>query len=124
MSADLRQHLGRTGEDLALAHLRRLGFELVVRNHRTRWGEIDLIVHDGSTLVFVEVKTRRASGAGRGPWEALHERKRAQVRRMAAAYLAEVRERPRAVQLRFDAIGVVIDARGRLVRLDHLEAAF
>ena len=124
MSADLRQHLGRIGEDLALAHLRRLGFELVVRNHRTRWGEIDLVVHDGSTLVFAEVKTRRASGAGRGPWEALHERKRAQVRRMAAAYLADVQERPRAVELRFDAIGVVIDARGRLVRLDHLEGAF
>jgi putative endonuclease len=124
MSADLRQHLGRIGEDLALAHLRRLGFELVVRNHRTRWGEIDLVVHDASTLVFVEVKTRRASGVGRGPWEALHERKRAQVRRMAAAYLADVQDRPRAVELRFDAIGVVIDARGRLVRLDHLEGAF
>jgi putative endonuclease len=124
MSADLRQHLGRIGEDLALAHLRRLGFELVVRNHRTRWGEIDLVVHDASTLVFVEVKTRRASGVGRGPWEALHDRKRAQVRRMAAAYLADVQDRPRAVELRFDAIGVVIDARGRLVRLDHLEGAF
>jgi putative endonuclease len=124
MSADLRQHLGRTGEDLALAHLRRLGFELVVRNHRTRWGEIDLVVHDASTLVFVEVKTRRASGVGRGPWEALHDRKRAQVRRMAAAYLADVQDRPRAVELRFDAIGVIIDARGRLVRLDHLEGAF
>jgi putative endonuclease len=124
MSADLRQHLGRTGEDLALAHLQRLGYELVVRNHRTRWGEIDLVVHDGATLVFVEVKTRRASGAGRGPWEALHERKRMQVRRMAAAYLADVRDRPRAVELRFDAVGVVIDAHGRLVRLDHLEAAF
>jgi len=124
MSADPRQHLGRTGEDLALAHLERLGFELVARNHRTRWGEIDLIVHDGSALVFVEVKTRRASGPGRGPWEALHERKRAQVRRMAAAYLADVQDRPRATELRFDAIGVVIDTRGRLVRLDHLEAAF
>ena len=124
MSADPRQHLGRSGEDLALAHLERLGFELVARNHRTRWGEIDLIVHDGSTLVFVEVKTRRASGSGRGPWEALHERKRAQVRRMAAAYLADVQDRPRATELRFDAIGVVIDPRGRLVRLDHLEAAF
>jgi putative endonuclease len=124
MSADLRQHLGRTGEDLALAHLQRLGYELVARNHRTRWGEIDLIVHDGSTLVFVEVKTRRANGSGRGPWEALHAGKRTQVRRMAAAYLADVRERPRAVELRFDAIGVVIDARGRLARLDHLEAAF
>jgi len=124
MSADPRQHLGRTGEDLALAHLERLGFELVARNHRTRWGEIDLIVHNGSALVFVEVKTRRASGPGRGPWEALHERKRAQVRRMAAAYLADVQDRPRATDLRFDAIGVVIDPRGRLVRLDHLEAAF
>jgi len=124
MSADLRHHLGRTGEDLALEHLQRLGYELVARNHRTRWGEIDLIVHDGSALVFVEVKTRRASGAGRGPWEALHERKRSQVRRMAAAYLADVKDRPRAVELRFDAIGVVIDAQGRLVRLDHLEGAF
>jgi putative endonuclease len=124
MSADPRQHLGRTGEDLALAHLERLGYELVARNHRTRWGEIDLVVHDGAALVFVEVKTRRASGAGRGPWEALHERKRAQVRRMAAAFLADVQDRPRATELRFDAIGVVIDPRGRLVRLDHLEAAF
>ncbi len=124
MSADLRQHLGRTGEDLALAHLRRLGYELVARNHRTRWGEIDLVVHDGTTLVFVEVKTRRATGSGRGPWEALHARKRAQVRRMAAAFLAEVDERPRASELRFDAVGVVIDPQGRLVRLDHLEAAF
>jgi putative endonuclease len=124
MSADSRQHLGRTGEDLALAHLERLGYALVARNHRTRWGEIDLVVHDGQTLVFVEVKTRRSTGSGRGPWEALHERKRAQVRRMAAAFLAEVDDRPRAVDLRFDAVGVVIDPRGRLIALDHLEGAF
>jgi putative endonuclease len=123
MFADPRQHLGRTGEDLALAHLERLGYELVARNHRTRWGEIDLVVHDGAALVFVEVKTRRASGSG-GPWEALHERKRAQVRRMAAAFLSDVQDRPRSRDLRFDAIGVVIDPRGRLVRLDHLEGAF
>jgi putative endonuclease len=124
MPADPRQHLGRTGEDLALAHLERLGYALVARNHRTRFGEIDLIVHDAHVLVFVEVKTRRASRRGHGPWEALHERKRAQVRRMAAAFLAEVEDRPRSVDLRFDAIGVVIDPRGRLVALDHLEGAF
>ena len=124
MSTDLRQHLGRIGEDLALAHLERLGYALVARNHRTRYGELDLVVFDGTTLVFVEVKTRRTNGTGRGPWEALHERKRRQVRRMAAAYLLEVTDRPRSPDLRFDAIGVVIDARGKLVRLDHLEAAF
>jgi putative endonuclease len=121
---DLRQHLGRIGEDLALAHLERLGYALVARNHRTRYGELDLVVFDGTTLVFVEVKTRRASGTGRGPWEALHERKRRQVRRMSAAFLLEVTDRPHSPDLRFDAIGVVIDARGKLIRLDHLEAAF
>jgi putative endonuclease len=124
MPLDPRRHLGRIGEDLALDHFERLGFRLVARNFRTRWGEIDLVVFDGATLVFAEVKTRRASSAGRGPWEALHERKRAQVRRMAASYLAEIVNRPRATELRFDAVGVVIDPHGRLVRLDHLEAAF
>ena len=43
---------------------------------------------------------------------------------MASAFLAEVADRPRRPALRFDAIGVVIDTRGALVRLDHLEAAF
>ena len=124
MPTDLRHHLGRVGEDLALAHLERLGYTLVARNHRTRYGELDLVVFDGTTLVFVEVKTRRATGTGRGPWEALHERKRRQVRRMAAAFLLEVTDRPHSPDLRFDAIGVVIDAHGKLIRLDHLEAAF
>ena len=96
MSSDLRHRLGRAGEDIALRHLERRGCALVARNHRTRFGEIDLIVHDArtSTLVFCEVKTRRA-GPG-SPWDALGEAKRAQVRRMALAYLSEVQDRPRA----------------------------
>jgi putative endonuclease len=120
---DLRRHLGRIGEDLALAHFQRLGFDLVARNHRTRFGEIDLVVYDGKTLVFVEVKTRRATSSGRGPWESLHERKCRQVRRTAIAFLMEP-GRPHSADLRFDAVGVVIDGHGSLVRLDHLEAAF
>ena len=43
---------------------------------------------------------------------------------MAAAWLLEVARPAASAELRFDAIGVVIDARGRLVRLDHLEGAF
>jgi putative endonuclease len=120
---DLRQHLGRIGENLALAHLERLGYSLVARNHRTRHGEIDLVVYDGETLVFVEVKTRRATRSGRGPWESLHERKCRQVRRMAVEFLLEP-GRPYADDMRFDAIGILIDGHGALVRLEHLEAAF
>lgn len=118
---DPRHRLGRTGEELAARHLQRLGYELIARNHRTRFGELDIVARDGGTLVFCEVKTRRQGGV---PWDALGERKRMQVRRMARAFLAEVSDRPRSAALRFDAIGVVIDARGRLVSLDHLEGAF
>jgi putative endonuclease len=120
---DPRHHPGRLGEQLALDHLERLGYALVARNHRTRFGELDLVVSDDRALVFVEVKTRRASRPGR-PWENLHGAKRAQVRRMAAAFLAEVRDRPRAAELRFDAVGVTLDPQGRMVALEHLEGAF
>jgi putative endonuclease len=121
MPSDPRHHLGRLGERLAAEHLERLGFAIVARNHRTRFGELDLVACDGRTLVFCEVKTRRGGGE---PWDALGADKRAQVRRMARAYLTDVGERPRVGELRFDAIGVCIDARGRLTRLDHLENAF
>jgi putative endonuclease len=118
---DPRQSLGRRGEQLAAEHLERLGYAIVTRNHRTRYGEIDLVACDGTTLVFVEVKTRRGRGQ---PWDNLHDAKRAQVRRMARAYLTEHAERPRVRLLRFDAIGVVLDHQGRLTRLDHVENAF
>ncbi len=123
MSRDPRHELGRQGERLALEHLRRLGYELVAHNHRTRFGELDLVVCDGRTLVFAEVKTRRSS-RGAPPWEALDERKRRQVRRMASAFLHDVPARPRVRDVRFDAIAVELDGTGGLVRLDHLEAAF
>ena len=122
MSTDQRQLLGRQGEHLACEHFERLGYRVLARRHRTRFGEIDVVASDDSTLVFCEVKTRR-QGSG-SPWDALTSVKQAQVRRMAAAWLVETPDRPRVDDLRFDAIGVVVDARGALVSLDHLEAAF
>lgn len=43
---------------------------------------------------------------------------------MAGSWLIERTERPRADNLRFDAIGVTLDLAGRLVKLEHLEGAF
>ncbi len=123
MSSDPRHVLGRRGEQCALEHLERLGYTLVARNHRTRFGEIDLVVRGESALVFVEVKTRRATRPG-AAWDALDDRKRRQVRQMARAFLHDEAPRPAAAEIRFDAVGVVLDARGELVRLDHLEGAF
>ena len=119
---DVRHVAGKRGEELAAEHFVRLGFEVLARNHRTRFGELDLVVYDGSTLVFVEVKTRR--GDGREPWENLHDRKQSKVRRMAIAWLTEGPDRPYGAELRFDGVAVLLDGAGELVRLDHLEAAF
>jgi putative endonuclease len=123
MVTDLRPHLGRVGERLALEHLERLGYRLVTSNHRTRFGELDLVVCDDDAIVFVEVKARRA-GAVAGALESVPPRKQRQVRRMAAAWLVETTERPRARDLRFDVVAVTVDRHGALTRLDHLEGAF
>lgn len=124
MSEDVRHRLGSLGEQLASEHLVRLGFEIVERNYRTRWGELDIVAYDGRTLAFCEVKTRRlAPGAG-SPFDAMRGRKRARVRKMAGSWLIERADRPYADILRFDAIGVTFDLAGRLVGLEHLEGAF
>jgi len=123
MTTDMRQQLGRAGEQLALEHLQRLGYREVTRNYRTRYGEIDLIVCDETRLVFVEVKARRVGGLVAGV-QSVSPRKQRQVRSMAAAWLVEATDRPRSRELRFDVIGVMVDRAGMLVRLDHVEAAF
>jgi putative endonuclease len=126
---DPRRALGRLGEELAAAHLERLGFTTLARNVRTRHGEIDLIVFDGRTLAFVEVKTRRVRSAGRPPgpqplaW--LRPRQQARIRRLACAWLSDSSQvRPSADAIRFDAIGVTIDRQGRLAALEHVEGAW
>jgi putative endonuclease len=124
VTGDLRNRLGAIGEGLAAEHLARLGYEIVERNHRTRWGELDIIACDGHTLVFCEVKARRAGGSAGGPFDAVGPAKRSQVRRMAGTWLAQRRDRPFTSEIRFDAIGVTVDARGQLLALEHLEGAF
>ncbi|MEA2272832.1 MAG: putative endonuclease [Solirubrobacteraceae bacterium] len=121
MADDPRRTLGRLGEDLARRHLERSGYVIVDANFRTRYGELDLVASNGRALVFCEVKTRRAGGGS--PFESLHVHKQRQVRRMAREWLSAP-GRPRGRDLRFDAIGVTVDAAGRLVALEHLEGAF
>ncbi|MBO5763155.1 MAG: YraN family protein [Lentisphaeria bacterium] len=50
--------LGRRGENAACRLLRSYGWEILARNWRCRYGELDLVARDGAVIVFVEVKTR------------------------------------------------------------------
>jgi putative endonuclease len=128
---DRRRVVGALGEDLARRHLEARGFELLETNFRTRHGELDLVAADRRYLVFCEVKTRVvATDSGSaddalGPLAAIGERKRRQVRLVAREWLAlRGREAPWRPELRFDAIGIEFDPRGKLIRLEHLEGAF
>jgi putative endonuclease len=120
MPTDHRARLGRLGERLALEHYARLGFRLLERNYRVQAGELDLIVYDGRTIVFAEVKTRRAGGWD--PFESITHAKQRRLRVLAACWLSGQVRPPPSRELRFDAVGVVIDARGQLVELDQREA--
>ena len=124
MDHDPGRDLGRAGEQMAAEHLVRLGYEIIERNYRTRWGELDIVARAGSTLAFCEVKTRRAGGRAGGPFDAVGPGKQARVRKMAGRWLVDRRDRPYAAVIRFDAIGVTVDGAGRLVELRHLEGAF
>ena len=122
MSDDPRHRLGALGERLAVAHLERLGYEIVARNHRTRHGEIDIVACDDETLVFVEVKTRHGEGLGRAE-DAIGG---AQAKRLLTAaewFLAEHPEHGDAVW-RVDLVAITLDQRdGRVRRLTHVENA-
>jgi putative endonuclease len=128
MTDDPRRRVGALGESLAVRHLEARGYEVLDRNFRTRHGELDLVAGDRRCLLFCEVKTRVAGdGAGPfGPFASLGPRKRRQVRAMAREWLMAnaSTERPRPAQLRFDAIGVIVDEAGRLLEIEHLEGAF
>jgi putative endonuclease len=125
---DPRRRLGDRGEELAARHLEARGFEVVERNFRTRYGELDVVARDARYLVFCEVKTRIVRLATRevlGPFAAIGVRKQRQVRAMAREWLGRGRlEGSWPPEIRFDAIGISFDAGGRLLSLEHLEAAF
>ena len=111
---------GAWGEELALRHLLSRGYELVERNYRTRYGELDLILRQGNTLVFVEVKLRRGTGFG-DPLEAVTPRKQCAIRSLAEQYLSE--RDPTFDAVRFDVVGILADGDGP-PRVHHLKDAF
>jgi len=79
---------GASGEDAAASHLKARGFKVLDRNWRFRQWELDLVCRDRDTVVFVEVKTRRAGAMG-APGEALTRKKQARLIKAASHYLTE-----------------------------------
>jgi len=97
-----RQLAGDVGEDVALAHLQKHGLTLVERNFSCRGGELDLIMRDGATVVFVEVR-RRASSAYGSAAASIGSAKQARLRVAANTWLRRYRMPPAC---RFDVVAI------------------
>ncbi len=93
---------GRDAEDRALSYLERHGLRYVTRNFRTRYGEIDLVMDERGTLVFVEVRYR-GHGTYGGSLASIDARKRARLKAAAGWYLCS---RGIDSPVRFDVVGV------------------
>jgi len=110
---------GRQGELAAARYLEALGCRILARSFRTRLGEIDLVMEERGTLVFVEVKTRRRTAVddGRG---AVDRNKQRRLIRAAGLFLA--RRRMAGRPCRFDVVLVAPGSGGWAIR--HLRDAF
>ena len=95
---------GAAAEDAALAHLRAAGLHLLARNVRYPFGEIDLVMREGNTLAFVEVRYRRSTRFG-GAAASVTRAKRRKLARAAQAWIGAHRAHARS-PCRFDVVAV------------------
>jgi len=115
-SGERNKSLGAYGERVAAQRLVADGMVLVDRNWRCDLGEVDLVLRDGDTLVFCEVKTRTSAAYGH-PLEAVGQTKYARLRRLAACWLDE--HDVHAREVRIDLVGVLLAERGA-AEVEHM----
>jgi len=118
-----KQNIGKLGEDIAVKYLENHGYEILERNYRKPWGEIDVIASDlsekRSELVFVEVKTQKEGFEWR-PEENVTAHKKHQLSRIVATYLKE-KKIPENRDWRIDVLGINLDFKIKNARIEHIK---
>lgn len=113
--------VGEFGERVACDWLRAQGAKVLYRNYRApQGGEVDIVARKGKLLLFVEVKTRRAGGEGRG-LDSVNREKQLLIERGANSWLKLLKTR--RIPWRFDVIEVVLTA-GERPRVNMVENVF
>lgn len=97
-------YLGKKGEETAVGLLKDNGYKILLRNYKTKLGEIDIIASDKGTICFIEVKTRQSDRFG-SPSEAISSSKQRQISKVALAFLKERKLLDK--KARFDVISVL-----------------
>jgi putative endonuclease len=119
------RNIGNKGESAAAELLVSAGYEILARNFRNKWGEIDIVascklkVHQvwEERVVFVEVKTKTGEEFGE-PWEMINKHKLKAVENMGHLWCQEFGWKGLC---RIDVVGVWLDEAGEVVRVEHWE---
>ena len=118
---DTRSSRGKRGEDQAAAALEAAGMEIIVRNFRSKYGEVDIIALDNETVVFVEVKAWSVYGLEDLQYS-INIKKQSKIIKTAKYFLSENRKYNK-MAIRFD----IVYVRGCQIpeyQITHLASAF
>jgi putative endonuclease len=116
-----RQWIGRRAEELAAAHLRGAGCEILICNYRRRLGELDIVARHADVLVIAEVRTRGSRSYG-GAAASVDARKQRRITRAANQLLQQRRDLAR-LPVRFDVV-IVRDPLAATPAIEWIQHAF
>ena len=114
---DQRQRLGDLGEEVAVNYLKKKGYKILKRQFKSKFGEIDIIVSKGESLVLVEVKTRKSNEFG-VPEEAVNERKLEKIIATGNCYQEKLKGKYEEIQV--DVISIIVASDMKVQELKHL----
>ncbi len=116
----IRHRIGQKAEKVACRYLQNNGLKLLTKNFHSRFGEIDLIMQDNDTLVFIEVRCRQQN-AQVSAAESVSFAKIQKIRKTAEHYLLQFEQMPNC---RFDVIAMIHNGKNSDYNIDWIQNAF
>ena len=111
-----QQRIGNLGEEIAAVFLGDLGYQLLEKNFRTPYGELDIIMIDSDILVFVEVKTRTTTSFG-SPESSITHTKLERIHNSALLWLQSHPDQND--DWRIDVVAILLNAEGMVEDIQH-----
>jgi putative endonuclease len=115
----LKRKLGNLGEDVAEKYLKRFKYEIIERNYNRKWGEIDIVARLKNSLVFAEVKSKKA-GSDFLPAQNVNFEKQNRLKRAAQTWLME-NKIPAHIPWQIDVLIIELDETSGLHKIEHLK---
>ncbi len=121
MNSLSKTSVGKIGEKIVEDYLEKRGTKILVKNFRSKFGEIDLIGKKGDTIIFFEVKTRKTLRFGQ-PYEAVNKTKLRKIRKTIDFFLLK-NPKYQKYKLRIDVISLILDKQNNIKQIKHFENA-